>query len=154
MNRFTFAALLFLSTASHAPTAHAGTPAEDLRMASDSQPFRDTADRFVARAVAGDVDAAAAMLSRELVARTGEATIRRALETQIVPFFRAGGGAGGSVTVTQTTDAAGQRGYAFYMWMRQGSNVAPYTVYVVSEGDRLAVANVVPNRLVEGRHTR
>jgi hypothetical protein len=137
-----------------AASARAGDITAELQMMADSQPFRQAADRFVARAMAGDLEETQAMLSRELVARSGDAAIRRALEVQIVPFFRAGGGPGRSVTVTQTTNAAGQRGYAFYMWMLQDGGAAPrpYTVYVVREGERLVVANVVPDRLVEGRH--
>ena len=53
-----------------------------------------------------------------LVARTGEAAIRRALDTQILPFFARGKAPGKSVTVTRTTDAAGQQGFAFYMWLK------------------------------------
>ena len=128
--------------------------AADLRMAQDAEPFRRTADAFVASALAGDAAQAQAMLSPTLVARSGEAAIRRALDTQILPFFARGKAPGRSVTVTRTTDAAGQQGYAFYMWL-QGADASaqrPFTVYVVEEQGRLTVANVVPDRLVEGRH--
>lgn len=137
-----------------APVHAAGDIAAGLQMKAESQPFRQAAERFVAHAMAGDLDGTRAMLSEQLVARSGEASIRRALEAQIVPFFRAGRGIGRSVTVTQTTDATGQRGYAFYMWMQQAGDAAqrPFTVYVVREDERLVVGNVVPDRLVEGRH--
>jgi hypothetical protein len=147
-----FAALI---VAVHPLARAAGNPVtEDLRMVADSQPFRQAADRFVTRAMAGDVEATYALLSRQLVERSGDAAIRRALETQIVPFFRAGQAPGRSVTTTHTTDAAQQRGFAFYMWMQQsgGATQRPFTVYVVQEGERYVVANVVPDRLVEGRH--
>jgi hypothetical protein len=136
------------------PTHAAGDITADLQMKAESQPFRQAADRFVAHAMAGDLEGTRAMLSEQLVARSGEASIRRALEAQIVPFFRSGRGPGRSVTVTQTTDAAGQRGYAFYLWMTQDGAAPqrPYTVYVVREGERYVVANIVPDRLVEGRH--
>jgi hypothetical protein len=151
------ACLIALAFAAAAPAASA-TPAADvaadLRMAADSEPYRRFADRFVAQAMAGDVAGTQAMLSHQLVARSGDAAIRQALDAQILPFFRAGRGPGRSVTTTLTTDAAGQRGYAFYMWMQQadGAPRRPFTVYVVQEGERLVVANVVPDRLVEGRH--
>ena len=128
--------------------------AADLRMAQDAEPFRRTADAFVASALAGDAAQTQAMLSPTLVARSGEAAIRRALDTQILPFFARGKAPGRSVTVTRTTDAAGQQGFAFYMWL-QGADASvqrPFTVYVVEEQGRLTVANVVPDRLVEGRH--
>jgi hypothetical protein len=64
--------------------------AADLQMAQDAQPFRRTADAFVASALAGDAARTQAMLSPALVARSGEAAIRRALDTQILPFFASG----------------------------------------------------------------
>jgi hypothetical protein len=133
----------------------AQSAAADLRMAQDAEPFRRAADAFVASALAGDATQARAMLSSALVARSGEAAVRRALDTQILPFFAAGKAPGRSVTVTRTTDAAGQQGFAFYMWL-QGADASaaqrPFTVYVVEEQGRFAIANVVPDRLVEGRH--
>jgi hypothetical protein len=135
---------------------HAAAPsvADDIEMASASQPFRQAADLFVARASASDLAGTQAMLSRQLVERSGEAAIQRALHGQIVPFFRQARAPGRSVTITQTTDATGQRGFAFYMWMEQANGAArkPFTVYVVQEQDRLVIANIVPDRLVEGRH--
>ena len=142
--------------AAQAPAAAQAAPsvAADLRMAQDAERYRRTADAFVASALAGDVARAQAMLSPTLVSRSGEAAIRRALDTQILPFFAQGKAPGRSVTVTRTTDAAGQQGYAFYMWLQAAdpSVQRPFTVYVVEEQGRLAVANIVPDRLVEGRH--
>ena len=142
--------------AAQAPAVAQGTAsvAADLRMAQDAQPFRRTAEAFVASALAGDAAQARAMLSPALIARSGEAAIRRALDTQILPFFALGTAPGKSVTITRTTDAAGQQGFAFYMWLQttDASALRPFTVYVVEEQGRFMVANVVPDRLVEGRH--
>ena len=155
-----FGTLLAALIGSHAPVA-AQSPGQptpsveaDLQMAEDSKPFRRAADAFVAVALAGDAAKAQAMLSPALVARTGDAAIRRALDTQILPFFTRGKAPGRSVTVTRTTDAAGQQGFAFYMWLQGAdpSEQRPFTVYVVEEQGRLTIANVVPDRLVEGRH--
>jgi hypothetical protein len=123
-------------------------------MAQDAAPFRAAADRFVALAQAGDTDATLAMLSRAVVERSGEAGVRRALQGQILPFFGRGREAGSSVTVTRTTDAQGQSGFAFYMWLiqRDATPPRPYTVYMVAEGGRPVVANVVPDPRVDGRH--
>lgn len=134
--------------------ADARAVAADLQMAGESEAFRQAADAFVARAMAGDAAAVQAMLSRTLVERSGEAAVRRTLEAQILPFFVRGQGPGRSVTITRSTDAAGQQGFAFYMWMRPADGAAPrpFTVYTVLEQGRIVVANVVPDRLVEGRH--
>ncbi|HEX2012656.1 MAG TPA: hypothetical protein VJN44_17145 [Roseateles sp.] len=126
----------------------------DLQMAADSERFRRTAETFVAHAMAGDASAVQAMLSRTLLQRSGEGAIRRVLDAQILPFFAQGRGPGRSTTITRTTDAAGQAGFAFYMWLMraEGGEPRPFTVYVVQEQGSLVVANVVPDRLVEGRH--
>jgi hypothetical protein len=120
----------------------------------EAAPMRQLADRFIARAMAGDSPAAAAMLSRALVERSGEAAIQRALDAQILPFFGAGREIGRSVTVARTTDASGQGGFAFYMWLvpAAGGSPRPFSLYVVQEQGRPVVANIVPDRLVEGRH--
>ena len=148
--------LVCLGIAAAAPAAQAaaGGITEDLRMVADSAPFRRAADEFIARSMAGDAAGTLALLSRRLVERSGDAAIRQALQGQILPFFQRGRAVGRSVTVTQTTDAAGQQGFAFYMWLQSAEEPAlrPFTVYVVKEQDRVVVANVVPDRLVEGRH--
>jgi hypothetical protein len=153
---FIFSLLLAgFATLAAMPLAHAAPAGanEDIRMAADSAPFRKTADDFITRSMAGDVAGAQSMLSRQLVERTGEAAIRQALQSQIVPFFQRGREPGRSTTTTQTTDASGQPGFAFYMWMQYAdASTRPFTVYVVREQGRLVVANVVPDRLVEGRH--
>jgi hypothetical protein len=81
--------------------------------------------------------------------------VRQSLQAQILPFFAAGGARTQRVTVTRTTDAAGQPGYAFYMWWQAAAGAAarPFSIYVVLEDGRPMVANVVPDRLVPGRHS-
>lgn len=140
-----------------APRLQAQTPPDvsgDLRMMADSSAYRQTAEAFVARAMAGDLDAAQKMLSARMVDRSGSEAIRRALEQQILPFFVQGAQIGRSVTVARTTDADGSTGYAFYMWLapRGGGEASPFTVYVVEEKGRRVVANVLPGRRVAGRH--
>lgn len=148
--------LLAVSLASGLSEAPAATPrvVQDLQMAQDSQPFRKAADDFVARSMAGDVDGTQSLLSRQLIERTGGPAVKQVLQSQIVPFFQRGREPGKSVTIARTTDASGQQGYAFYMWMQYADapTARPFTVYVVQEQGRLVVANVVPDRLVEGRH--
>lgn len=145
-----------LGVAAPGASAQSGSVAvaADLRMASESSDFRRAAESFVSRAMAGDADSTLQMLSRELVGRMGEAAARQALQAQILPFFRQGGETGRSVTITRTTDGSGQQGFAFYMWLQPASAAAPkpFTVYVVAEGGKPVVANIVPGRLVEGRH--
>jgi hypothetical protein len=149
--------LLMLSALTATTVAYAAADsaaAQDIQMAADSAPFRAAADDFVTRAMAGDVDGTQALLSRQLVGRIGDAASRKALQAQILPFFQRGRQPGGAVTITQTTDASGQQGFAFYMWMQyaEAPTARPFAVYVVKEQGRLVVANIVPDRFVEGRH--
>lgn len=135
------------------PSTVAARP--DIEMAQSSAAFRHLADSFVAHAMAGSVDAIQAMISQSMLSQVGATGLRRALETQIVPFFMQGREPGKSVTITHTTDATGNHGYAFYMWMQPTGNPSgkrPFTVYTVREQGKLRIANIVPDRLVEGRH--
>jgi hypothetical protein len=128
--------------------------AESIQMSEDAAPLRRVADEFVVLALAGDGTAVRRMLSPNLVERLGEASVQRALQQQILPFFAQGRGTARSVTITRTTDAAGSQGFAFYMWLAPaaGGDARPFTLYTVREGGRIVVANIVPDRLVEGRH--
>lgn len=155
MIRFTYLLLLSLLTlpASPAFAASAAEVAADLRMASESAPMRRTVDDFVERARRGDAVAATAMLSRALVDRIGAANAERVVREQLLPFFARSGEIGRSATITRTTDAAGQQGFAFYLWLaRADGQPRPFTVYVVEERGAPVIANVVPDRLVEDRH--
>lgn len=128
--------------------------AADVRMAQEAAPMRAAAEAFVARAMAGEREATLALLSPALVERMGRDNAARVLDAQILPFFQRGRQVGRSTTVTRTTDAQGSRGFAFYQWLEpaDGGAPRPYTLYVVREQGRLVVANIVPDRLVEGRH--
>jgi hypothetical protein len=153
--RVTIALTAALLAAPWTPAGAQGADAvsADLQMAEQAAPMRAAADAFIARAAAGDLAGARALLSAALVKRIGEETAQRALQAQILPFFTKGGAPGQSVTITRTTDAAGQQGFAFYMWWQApGGPPRPFTIYTVAEGGRPMVANVVPDRLVEGRH--
>lgn len=151
-----FVSVLLLALAlptRQAVAADAATVSADLRMAEDAAPMRRVVDVFVARALAGDAASTSAMLSRALVERMGQPAAMKAMQEQVLPFFARGGEIGRSVTVTRTTDAAGQTGFAFYLWLVRGPGERrPFAVYVVNEGGNPVVANVVPDRLVEGRH--
>jgi hypothetical protein len=134
--------------------AKAQDASADILMAEQAVPLRRVADQFVSRALAGDAAALQNMFSPALVERTGQANVQRVLQQQILPFFAQGRAPGRSVTITRTTDASGSQGFAFYMWLlpAAGGEPRPFTVYTVVENGRPVVANIVPDRLVQGRH--
>lgn len=149
---------LISAFATAAPAPAAAQTAAELRMPADAQPYRRVAEAFVASAMAGDVERSIGMLSRAVVERAGEPAVRSMMASRIVPFFRESrteATPGPSVTVTHTTDASGNRGFAFYMWAAPRESAAPprpFALYMVEEAGRIVVANVVPDRFVEGRH--
>lgn len=143
---------------SASPSPVMAQTSEELQMPQQAQPYRRVAEAFVASALAGDVERSVGMLSRAVVERAGEGAVRSMMASRIVPFFTASRGdatPGRSVTITHTTDAGVNRGFAFYMWAaprEAGAAARPFTLYMVEEAGRIVVANVVPDRLVEGRH--
>lgn len=146
-------ACLVLAALLAGPGTRAQDVNADLQMAGQAAPMRKVIDAFIERAVAGDVAGTRALLSAALVQRIGEDTAGKALQGQIFPFFSGDGSPGSSTTITRTTDAAGQQGFAFYLWwVAPGAQPKPFTVYTVSEGGRPVVANIVPDKLVEGWH--
>ncbi len=144
------AGMMVLCAPAHAQT----TLAQDMQMAADAGAYRKVADDFIAKSMAGHREAAQAMLSPNLVGRIGADGARQALQAQILPFFQRGKQLGRSTTVTRTTDGNGSTGFAFYLWLEQsaGGEALPFTVYVVEEQGQRVVANIVPNKLVPGRH--
>lgn len=150
----TLSFLLGLGVTAPAHAQGADDVTADLRMAQEAEPLRRVADGFVSRAIAGDGAGLQGLFSVKLVQRTGESKLQQVLHAQILPFFAQGRGTGRSVTVTRTTDPHGAQGFAFYMWLLPAGagEARPFTLYTVLEQGRPVVANIVPDRLVPGRH--
>ena len=134
--------------------ANAGAPTVgELEMPERSAPFRRVADEFIAAAKSGDAAKVERMISPNLTARAGRDVVQRNLSQQVLPFFAGLKSVGQSVTITQTTDGFGSTGFAFYMYLvPQAGEPRPFVVYVVDEGGRTVVANILVDHFVEGRH--
>jgi hypothetical protein len=90
------------------------------------------------------------MLSPAVVARTGAEAVERFLAGEVLAFFAPYKELARSVSVTRTADV---RGFAFYMYMVSATGeLRPFVIYVIEEGGAKVVANVLVDRLVEGRH--
>jgi hypothetical protein len=125
----------------------------DLEMAEKSAPFRAVADEFIAAAAAGDAAKAERMISQRLVARAGRDVVRENIAARVLPFFADLRSVARSVTVANTTDAFGASGFAYYMYMVPAAGAQrPFVIYVLDEGGRLVVANILVDHYVEGRH--
>jgi len=112
--------------------------------------FRGVADAFMAAAAAGDAARTAGMLSPAVAAKAGQDGVDRFLAGEVLPFFAQFKEVARSVTVTRTAEV---NGFAFYMYMvSKGGELRPFVIYVIEEDGAKVVANVLVDRLVEGRH--
>jgi hypothetical protein len=124
-----------------------------LDMQAQSAPFRAYADQWIALARTGDVPALQRTISPNMAGRVGADAIRRNLDAKVAPFFTQAKEIGKSVTVAETTDAFGSRGYVYYMYIvAKTGERRPFVVYVVNENGRTVVANVLTDHLVPDRH--
>jgi len=122
----------------------------NFEMATQEGPFRSIAEAFITAAAAGDRRKLAAMLSPTIVARNGADAVERFLTGEVLAFFAPYKELARSVSVTRTADA---RGFVFYMYMVSAKDeLHPFVIYVIEEGGINVVANVLVDRLVEGRH--
>src|SRR6185295_12363303 len=67
-----------------------------------------------------------------------------------LPFFAPYKELARSVSITRTADVTG---FAFYMYMvSKTDELRPFVIYVIEEESAKVVANVLVDRVVEGRH--
>ena len=126
---------------------------EYLDMQARSAPFRAYADKWIALARTGDVPALERTISPNMAGKAGVDAVRRYLSSKVAPFFMEAKEVGKSVTVATTTDAFGSRGFVYYMYMlSKTGELRPFVLYVVNEGGKTVVANVIVDHLVPDRH--
>ena len=124
-----------------------------LAMSEAEGAFRRTVDAFVAAAAAGEAASVEGMISPSMRERAGEQAVRRVVAAEVLPFFADFKEIGKSVTIANTTDQFGNAGFVYYLYaMSRDAERRPFVVYVVREGGRPVVANVLVGRFVEGRH--
>jgi len=130
-----------------------GSMGDYLEMEKASVPFRKFADGWIVTARNGDMAAAERAISPNLTARVGAEVVKRNLTDKVMPFFAAAKDVGKSVTITQTTDGFGSRGFAYYMYIVPASGPQrPFVLYVVDEKGKMVVANILVDHHVPDRH--
>jgi hypothetical protein len=108
------------------------------------------AEAFVSAAAAGARDKIARMLSPAIAGRTEPESVERFLTAEVLPFFAPYKELARSVSITRTADVTG---FAFYMYMvSKTDELRPFVIYVIEEESAKVVANVLVDRVVEGRH--
>lgn len=129
------------------------TMQQGLTMQAIDDELRSTMMAFIDAASNAKSAKVAAMISAKMRANAGDAAVTNFIEAQVQPFFIGNAGLGGGVTVTNTTDGFGQQGLAYYAWLKASDKeLRPFVMYVVIEDGTPVVANVLVNKLVEGRH--
>ena len=122
-------------------------------MAARSPEYRAIAEQFVMAAAARDSVRLEKMLSPAVTARTGKEGVQKFLTGQVVPFFADHKEIGRSVTTTNTSDASGNAGFAYYMYsVPKSGQPKPFVIYVLEENGQKIIGNILVNRFVEGRH--
>ena len=125
-----------------------GPPA--FEMSAEQGPFRSVAEAFVAAAATGDAAKATALISPATAAKAGPEGVERYMGDRVLPFFGQLKEIAKSVTVTRTAEVTG---FAFYMYLVASTGeLHPFVIYVIEEGSRKVVANVLVDHFVEGRH--
>ena len=130
-----------------------GPTREELEMAARSPEYRTVAEQFVAAAAAKDSAKLEQLLSPALSARTGKEPIQKVSARRSFPSSPTTKKLAAPSPFTNTTDATGNSGFAFYMYSVPKSGQAkPFVIYVLEENGRKVVGNILVNRYVEGRH--
>jgi hypothetical protein len=150
---FAWAALaaLFACWSGSLPTlAQVGPDKPNFEMAAQEQPFLRVAEAFISAAAAGERDKIARMLSPAITGRTGPEGVERFLTDEVLPFFAPYKELARSVSITRTAEVTG---FAFYMYMvSKTGELRPFVICVIEEEGAKVVANVLVDRVVEGRH--
>ncbi|MBC8088714.1 MAG: hypothetical protein H7Z40_15730 [Phycisphaerae bacterium] len=126
---------------------------DGLTMEASDASLRLAMHAFITAAGEKNSQAAAGLISSKMKANAGADAVNSFLSQQIVPFFAGNKGLGNSTTISNTTDGFGQQGHAYYAYIRSADGeLRPFVMYVVLEDGQPRVANVLVNKLVEGRH--
>jgi hypothetical protein len=119
--------------------------------------YAAVADSAVACLVRNDLSSFKKRLSPRMLERLGFAPMEASLKDRILPFFADYRGAGKTIAISQTQDIFGQTGFAVYKTLvAKDGTEKPFIVYVVSEKNRLVIANILVNKtyqeMNQGRH--
>jgi hypothetical protein len=120
--------------------ARQGEP--NFEMATQEGAFLSVAETFITAAAAGNRREPAGMLSPTNVGQTGAEAVERFLAGEVLPFF-----APYKELARRRFCHAHRRCEGF-----ASDKLRPFVIYVIEEGGTKVVANVLVDRLVEGRH--
>ncbi len=129
------------------------TVAADIARAAQADAYRDLVSAAVSALVRGDAGTFKGLLSPNFVAVLDEATIDGVIQSQLLPFFSDFAGHGRTTYITEAQDQFGSEGFAFYTSiLTTAGEERPFVIYMVEEGGRPVVANLLVNTTFEDMH--
>jgi hypothetical protein len=116
-------------------------------ISANPKAYAAVAEAAVAALVKRDLAGFKKLLSPRMIERLGVAPMEASLKNQILPFFADFERPGKTINISQTQDIFGSPGFAVYKtYVAKGGREKPFIVYVVSEKNRLVVANLLVNK--------
>lgn len=127
--------------------------ANDVAMQAEAKPYAAFADRVVEMLVAGDGKGFRELLSPTGMAAATPEQVDAFVDGQVLPFFADYGAPGPGTTITRTKHPAGFTGFAFYTsFTATGGQAKPFVLYVVEEGGKLVVGNLLVGKTFQDLH--
>lgn len=113
--------------------------------------YDELAVKAVNALVDGDEEAFKTLLTKGVINRTeasyGKGSMSRIIRERFIPFFSDYSKLDPNVNTTRTKDGDGNEGIAFFrMFTTAEGDQKPFVVYVVEEGARVRIANVLINK--------
>lgn len=126
---------------------------QDLQRAAQAQEYSNLVGAAVTALASGDVEGFKSLMSPNFLAALDDATVNNVIQSQMVPFFAEFDRPGSSTFITDNTDQFGSTGFAFYTSIiTTNGEERPFVIYMVEEGGRLVVANLLVNTTFEDMH--
>lgn len=144
---------LLLATPVVPSQAQEGSADADLAMRARAQPYVAFADQIIAALAMGQSGAFRASLSPTMLDAMPPEDIDAFVDRQVVSFFADYAGPGAEQWIAPTRHPAGMTGFAFYRsFATTGGAEKPFALYILDEGGRLVVGNLVVGRRFQDAH--
>jgi hypothetical protein len=129
------------------------TAQDDVATEAEARPYIEFVDQVIEMLVAGDGKSFRELLSPTGMAAATPEQVDAFVDGQVLPFFADFGAPGPNVSIRRTRNPAGLTGLAFYTGFTSTSGQdKPFVVYVVEEGGRLVVGNLLVGKTFRDLH--
>lgn len=126
---------------------------DEVATEAEARPYIQFVDQVVEILVAGDGKGFRDLLSPTGMAAATPEQVDAFVNGQVLPFFADFGAPGPNVSIRRTKNPAGLTGLAFYTsFTSTGGQDKPFVMYVVEEGGRLVVGNLLVGKTFQDLH--